>query len=95
MITLEKPDFLRVLPDGDEAYIRLLSIVVEYSDSEAKVRMNKLYNGIGVSISPKGETREEIIDNLLLLHRLLQIKIHFSKSLKAQKSVYFSINFDE
>lgn len=96
MLKIVKQGFKNPLPDNDQFYLNFVSYALTHSDPEASITLNKFDNEIKVSILPSEESfRQSIIDNLLGCHRLLGLKIIFSKSLAISKSIPYSITFDD
>lgn len=83
----------KVVTDNDLFYLDIISIIVYYSDPEASLEINRIDDHINTSVYPSTKDfRQEIINNILTLHKLLNIKVDFSKSTKIQKNIYYKID---
>jgi hypothetical protein len=83
-----------VLLDSDYSYLSLLYAIIRHSDAECHVNLTKVEDEMFVAITPSQQDfKQHIIENLLFGHRLLGMKIYFSKSLAIQKSVCYTIKF--
>lgn len=86
----------KVIDDNSLQYIRWIGVICEYAcpDSDISIRRNS--SGFIVNIMPsEPEFRQDLIRNLLFIHRHLGQKIKFSSSLERQKSVSFTIELPE
>lgn len=83
-----------ILKDNDTEYIESVKSSLTHADPNCKLSIRKNNAGsLLFSITPaQDEFKQDIINNLLGLHRLLKIKIIFSKSLKISKIISFEVN---
>lgn len=92
MLKITKHGFASIPLDNDRKYIDFVTISMKHSDPEAEVTLNKCEKDIKVRVTPSQEKfKQHIIDNLLAVHRLFRIKIIFSKSLAAAKSISYLV----
>lgn len=83
------------LSDNEGRYIALILAVIDYSNPESETSITYSRDKYHFNISPKNEDfRQDIINNLLGVHRNLKIKITFSSSLKISKLVQFTVKKD-
>ncbi|HEY0751556.1 MAG TPA: hypothetical protein VGD26_10385 [Chitinophagaceae bacterium] len=82
--------------DNDAAYLNHVRYTVETIDPDAIIYVSKSENILTFHVNPSNSLiRQELINKLLEYHRMLRIKIEFSKSLKIQTKISFKINFNE
>lgn len=80
--------------DNDNEYFSFVISAISHSDPYAKVTLSKNNTHIAVSIIPSDKAlRQGIINNLLEVNRRFGITIHFSKSLKIQKRIYYNFEY--
>lgn len=94
-IKITKQGFGNPMLDNDVAYLSLLTdSILAHADPEAEITLIKVLNEIKVTIKPSVEDfKAHIITNLVAAHRLLSLKVIFSKSLAKQKSISYTITF--
>lgn len=91
-MTIEKIDGFTSNLDSDYLYIDSVRASIYNVDADVKVSFYKKPDELMVHIVPSsGELKQGIIDNLLAVHKLMGLKIIFSKSLKISKTVSYSI----
>lgn len=78
--------------DNEVTYVQVILSALEYSDPNSSITMRKVQEGYRFNITPSSDMfRQEIIDNLLYLHREMHIPIKYSKSLERSKIVSFTV----
>lgn len=83
-----------VMTDNESRYINLVVAAINYTSPESNVTVHYHDNSYNISVELGNiEFRQELIDNLLGLHRALKLKITFSSSLAISKLVSYKINF--
>lgn len=93
MIDLQIDGAGKEITDNEYHYYIFLYTVVMYSDPNCSLYINKTKDKISTIIRPSNPNfRQDIIDNILLMHRHLMIKVNFSKSTNIQKNVYYHID---
>lgn len=92
---IKKQGFPKPMLDNDVSYINLLTdAILAHADPDAEVSLVKVDNEIKVVVKPSVEDfKQSIITDLVAAHRLLKLKVIFSKSLAKQKSICYTINF--
>jgi hypothetical protein len=89
-------DLPPILRENDRFYLEWVKSSVTHADPEAVVSVRQNIDGLIFSIIPSiEELRQSLISNILESHRRLNLKIKFSSSLKIQKTISFSIQFDK
>lgn len=90
---ITKHGFSQVGKDNDILYLEFIVAALKHSDPDAEITLHKVDDQIKVNISPSIEDfRQQIIENILGAHRLLNLKVIFSKSLKIQKSISYHVD---
>lgn len=85
-----------VISDASISYLDLVRSSAQHADPSAIVSMDKKPDRLDVRIEPSEPTlKEAIITNLLGFHREMKLKCKFSKSLALQKSVCYSLYYEE
>jgi hypothetical protein len=93
---IESKDLPPILRENDNFYLEWVKTSVTHADPEATVTVRQNSEGLVFSVLPSVDIlRQSLIDNLLESHRRLNLKIKFSSSLKIQKSISFTIQFDK
>lgn len=93
---IESKDLPPILRENDNFYLEWVKTSVIHADPEAVVSVRQNSEGLVFTITPSTEgLRQSLIENLLESHRRLNLKIKFSSSLKIQKIISFSIQFDK
>lgn len=91
---ITKHGFSSILEDNDEHYIQFIISALKHSDPEAELSLYKEIEGIKVIIKPsEADFKQHIINDILWAHRLLALKVIFSKSLALQKIVSYDVSF--
>ncbi len=81
-----------IRPDNERYYFSFIEGLTEFLDKDAYIEVNNASEAISIAIIPsQPEIRQELINNLLTIHKLLGIKTDFSKSTNIQKSIVFQI----
>ena len=80
----------------DNSYIYLYNVltVLEYSDPGGSLTMKNSAEGYRFTIEPSQEDfKQDIIQNLLFLHRRFKLPIKYSKSLGISRLISFTVDF--
>jgi len=81
--------------DNDIRYFEWLSSVISYACPNSKVLVSANDKGYNVHITPnKTECRQNIIENVLNIHRHFKIPIEYSKSLAISKKISYFVRFE-
>jgi len=92
---VESKDLPAILRENDNHYLEFINSSIIHADPEATVNVRRNSEGLSFMITPSTDNlRQFLIDNLLEAHRRLNLKIKFSSSLKIQKTIAFSIQFN-
>jgi hypothetical protein len=87
--------FNEALNDNDLRFLHSVDTALKYSDPEVKVECRRSLNTLIVTVIPSQEEfKQDIIDNLVGLHRMMGMKITFTKSLGLSKQITFQINLE-
>lgn len=95
---IQRINFPKVIKDNEETYIKYLEGLVSSVDIDASIqltsRLSKETNGILVRISPSHPARfDMILEEMKKFHRMLNIEVNFSKSMKSGNNISFFIDF--
>lgn len=91
-MTINRLGFPSIIPDNDTLYIDFISTALTHADPEAIITIDKRDASMRVTISPSlKDFKQHVIDNILNAHRLLKLKVIFSKSLAISKSVSYIV----
>ena len=86
--------FDSILLEEDAKYLGLLYAFIRHGDPDASVKIIKMDSEMHVCVQLSiQDFKQHVIQNLLFGHRLLGMKIVFSKSLAIQKSICYTIEF--
>ena len=94
-MTISKRFFPEVMPDNEMAYFAHLEGVISSVDELSTLEITKnpySYHFRLASSLPK--YNELLLEEILKLHNIFQIKLNLSKSIKASATIVFEINFD-
>lgn len=84
-----------VISDNDVHYFIFLKMAIEYSDPEATFIVKRGLKGYQINIkSGVQDFRNDIIENILYLSRILRTPITFSSSLAISNLISFSIPYE-
>ena len=87
-------NFLRIPDDNSILYIGFVTSVLGYADPDASMNIHYINDELKISITPSiPEFRQDIINNMVYVHRLLKLKPEFSKSTLVEKGVHYSVSF--
>ena len=93
MITLEKNSSV-ILTDNDNQYSDFLQVAIEHSDPNASINLFKSSEKITIHITPSiDDFKNDIINNILSVHRILHLTPIFSSSLRISKKISFNLFF--
>lgn len=92
---IQRLNFPAILPDNEESYIRYLEGVISSVDDTGSIMISRTDRGVGVRISPsEPQYFSSILEEVKKFHTMLQIRVDFSKSMKAGANIYFTIDFE-
>lgn len=91
MITLTRAD--GIITDNDYYYLDTIRAYASSKDGTASFSFHKHEGELIVHIKPsEPDFKQDIINSLLSIHRLMGLKIIFSKSLGISKTVSYTIS---
>lgn len=86
-----KNNFTRLQEDNSYLYLWLVSLSIQHRDPGAMVAVNKNNGKLQAIITPsRGEFKQDIIENILSMHKILGIRVDFSKSSALQKIITYN-----
>ena len=94
-MTVSKRFFPEVMPDNELAYFAHLEGVINSVDELSSLEITKnpySYHFRLAASLPK--YNELLLEEILKLHNIFQIKLNLSKSIKASATIVFEINLD-
>lgn len=92
MRNIYRRGFIDVTLDNEEVYFSHLSAVVESVDEYALIQLTKSPNKINVRIATSvPKYNELLLQEILKLHNLFNIRLNMSKSIKASATIVFDI----
>ena len=95
-MTISKRFFPEVMPDNEIAYFAHLEGVINSVDELSSLEIVKgpySYHFRLASSLPK--YNELLLEEILKLHNIFQIKLNLSKSIKASATIVFEIKLDD
>ena len=94
-MTISKRFFPEVLPDNEIAYFAHLEGVINSVDELSSLEITKNPNAYHFRLVPSlPKYNPMLLEELLKLHNIFQIKLSLSKSIKASATIVFEINLD-
>ena len=90
---IEKINFPAILPDNENNYFSLLEAVIYSIDGEASIMIIKNSEGYLFRIAPSLVMFSQgILNEVLSLHKLVNIKLDLSKSIRTTGVITFKIS---
>lgn len=81
------------ITDNQALFLEAVITAIRHADSQAKLSYQRNLNQVVISISPSlDEFKQDIINNLVYIHRIYHSKVVFSKSLAKSKTITFSLD---
>lgn len=82
-----------ILPDNDIAYITYICRVIKKIDDGADVTIIKGLRGFAYKVIPSSpDIKGALVDEIILAHQALGVKIAFSKTLNLSIGIHFEIS---
>jgi len=82
-----------IISDNSALYLMFLNAVIAHADPEAILKISKEVDKLRIVINPsEASFREDILENVLAMHKIFHIKPEFAKSTKIQKNLFFNIS---
>jgi hypothetical protein len=94
-MTISKRFFPEVMPDNELAYFAHLEGVINSVDELSTLEITKNPYSYRFRLAPSlPKYNEMLLQEILKLHNIFQIKLNLSKSIKASATIVFEINLD-
>jgi len=94
-MTVNKRFFPEVMPDNETAYFAHLEGVINSVDELSSLEITKNPYSYHFRLAPSlPKYNELLLEEILKLHNIFQIKLNLSKSIKASATIVFEINLD-
>ena len=94
-MTVSKRFFPEVMPDNETAYFAHLEGVINSVDELSTLEITKNPHSYHFRLAPSLPKYNEILlEEILKLHNIFQIKLNLSKSIKSSGTISFEINLD-
>ena len=88
--------FPQVLPDNEIAYFAHLEGIIASVDELSTLEITKNPNAYHFRLAPSlPKYNEMLLQEILKLHNLFQIKVNLSKSIKSSATIVFEINLED
>lgn len=90
---VERVGMLEILPDNEEVYFSMLYGVIESVDELSSLQITKKGNNYSFRIaSSLPKYNDMLLQEILKLHNMFNIKVDLSKSIKSSATLVFSIS---
>lgn len=94
-MTVSKRFFPEVMPDNELAYFAHLEGVINSVDELSTLEITKNPHSYHFRLAASlPKYNELLLEEILKLHNVFQIKLNLSKSIKASATIVFEINLD-
>jgi hypothetical protein len=94
-MTVSKRFFPEVMPDNEVAYFAHLEGVINSVDELSSLEITKNPRSYHFRLAPSlPKYNELLLEEILKLHNIFQIKLNLSKSIKSSGTISFEINLD-
>lgn len=92
---VNKKFFPEVMPDNEMAYFAHLEGVINSVDELSTLEITKNPNSYHFRLAPSIPMYTDmLLEEILKLHNIFQIKLSLSKSIKSSATITFELNFD-
>lgn len=92
---INKKFFPQVMPDNELAYFAHLEGIIASVDELSTLEITKNPNSYHFRLAPSlPKYNEMLLQEILKLHNLFQIKVNMSKSIKSSATIVFEINLE-
>ena len=92
---VNKKFFPLVMPDNETAYFAHLEAVINSVDELSTLEITKNPNSYHFRLAPSIPMYTDmLLEEILKLHNIFQIKLSLSKSIKSSATITFELNFD-
>jgi len=94
-MTISKRFFPEVLQDNEIAYFAHLEGVINSVDELSSLEITKNPHSYHFRLAPSlPKYNDMLLEEILKLHNVFQIRLNLSKSIKASATITFEINLD-
>ena len=94
-MTVSKRFFSEVMPDNEIAYFAHLEGVINSVDELSSLEITKNPHSYHFRLAPSlPKYNELLLEEILKLHNIFQIKLNISKSIKSSGTISFEINLE-
>jgi hypothetical protein len=94
-MTVSKRFFPEVMPDNELAYFAHLEGVINSVDELSTLEITKNPHSYHFRLAPSlPKYNELLLEEILKLHNIFQIKLNISKSIKSSGTISFEINLE-
>ena len=94
-MTVSKRFFPEVMPDNELAYFAHLEGVINSVDELSTLEITRNPHSYHFRLAPSlPKYNELLLEEILKLHNIFQIKLNLSKSIKSSGTISFEINLD-
>ena len=94
-MTINKRFFPEVLPDNEMAYFAHLEGVINSVDELSTLEITKTPSSYNFRLAPSlPKYSGMLLEELLKLHNVFNLKLNLSKSIKTSANIAFEINLD-
>jgi hypothetical protein len=94
-MTVSKKFFPAVIPDNEIAYFAHLEGVINSVDELSTLEITKNPHSYHFRLAPSlPKYNEMLLQEILKLHNIFQIKLNLSKSIKSSATISFEINLE-
>lgn len=92
-MTVSKRFFPEVMPDNESAYFAHLEGVINSVDELSTLEITKNPHAYHFRLAPSlPKYNQMLLEEILKLHNIFQIKLNLSKSIKSSGTINFEIN---
>jgi len=95
-MTINRKFFPEVMPDNEIAYFAHLEGVISSVDELSSLEITKNPQSYHFRLAPSlPKYNDMLLEEILKLHNLFQIKLNLSKSIKSSSTLVFSISLSD
>jgi hypothetical protein len=92
MCNIQRKGFIKPLSDNEESYLSYLVGIIERVDELASLQITRKLTTVGFRLSPSlPKYNDMLLEEILKVHNLFNIKLDISKSIKTTNTIEFQI----
>ena len=92
-MTIIKRNFPSIIKDNEEVYFKLLEGVISSLDELCSLEINRTGHSYTFRLATSTpQYSQPLLQELINFHKAIGIKLDFSKSIKANSTIFFQIN---